>query len=127
MGLFDKLKKKPNTNEDQLLSIEKTDTIDGVAFDENNNKLVLLLADGMDWNNEYEHLILLQEKINNYIAYIEDKQYLLNYPNAEQVEVQIKFLYKETANCIKFLEQVKAVISEALENTTIVVESGTEE
>lgn len=127
MGLFDKLKKKPNTNEDQLLSIEKTDTIDGVAFDENNNKLVLLLADGMDWNNEYEHLVLLQEKINNYIEYIEDKQYLLNYPNAEQVEVQIKFLYKETANCIKFLEQVKAVISEALENTTIVVESGTEE
>ena len=126
MGIFDKFKKKVENNE-TLLNIEKTNTIDGVAYDEKDLKLVLLLADGMDWHDEKKHLLLLQEKINNYIAYIEGKQYLQKYSNVEQIEIQIKFLFKETDNCKKFLEQVEKIISTSLNNTSINIEYGTEE
>ena len=68
------------------------------------------MADGMDWSDEYNHLLLLQEKINNYIAYIESKQYLEKYEDIELIDIQIKFLFKETNNCEKFLEQVKKLL-----------------
>ena len=84
MGIFDKFKKKVENNE-IVLNIEKTNTIDGIAYDENDLKLVLLLADGMDWHDEKNHLLLLQEKINNYIAYIEEKQYLQKYSNVRPI------------------------------------------
>lgn len=42
---------------------ERTKTIDGIGIDGNDkSKLCLLLSDGMDWTNELEHLLLLQEK-----------------------------------------------------------------
>ena len=123
MGLFTKFK----NNNNELLNIEKTNVIDGISYDEKNSKLILLLTDGMDWHNEYNHLILLQEKINNYIAYIEEKQYKKNYSNVEQIEIQIKFLFKETDKCKKFLEHVKNLINDSLINTTINIETGTKD
>lgn len=126
MGIFDKFKKKVKNNE-TVLNIERTNTIDGIAYNEKDLKLVLLLADGMDWHDEKNHLLLLQEKINNYISYIEGKQYLQKYSNVEQIEIQIKFLFKETDNCRKFLEQVEKIISTSLNNTSINMEYGTEE
>lgn len=130
MGLLDKLKNKvykPPQND--LLSIEKPNVLDGVAYDENNLKLLLLLVDGADWHDEYNHLKALQEKINNYFDYIEGKQYLDTYPNAkvEEVEIQIKFLFKETDNCKKFLEIVKKSVNELSIRTTVDIESGTKD
>ncbi|MFR3037866.1 MAG: DUF6572 domain-containing protein [Agathobacter rectalis] len=29
----------------------------------------------MDWRDEYQHLVMLQEKINVYITFLEQKQY----------------------------------------------------
>lgn len=81
----------------------------------------------MDWSDEYNHLLLLQEKINNYIAYIESKQYLEKYEDIELIDIQIKFLFKETDNCEKILEQVKKVINDSLQNTTVTIEHGAEE
>lgn len=130
MGLFDKLKNKIyDKKKTELLSIEKTNVLDGVAYDEKNLKLFLLLTDGADWHDEYNHLIALQEKINNYFDYIEGKQYLDTYPNSkvEEVEIQIKFLFKETENCKKFLEIVKKAVNELSIKTTVNVESGTKD
>ena len=35
----------------------------------------MLLTDHLDWENEKDHLLLLQDKINAYIGFIQDKQY----------------------------------------------------
>lgn len=70
MSIFNLFKKEKMDNKKEKLNIEKTNVLDGIAFDEKNSKLILFLSDGMDWTNEYNHLILLQEKINHYIAYI---------------------------------------------------------
>ena len=122
--------KKNQNRKDLRLNIEKTNILDGIGFDEKNSKLALLLADGMDWCDEYNHLMLLQEKINYYIAYIENKQYLkylqensIDLNKIKQIEIQIHFLFKETDNCKKFLKQVEQLISTSLENTSITIES----
>lgn len=121
MALFKKKEK------DLELNFERTNTIDGVALSKEDSKLILLLADGMDWHDETKHLLLLQEKLNNYIAYIESEQYVENYPDAKTIEIQIKFLFKETHNCKLFLEYAIKTIETSLQNTTITIKYGTQE
>ncbi len=62
-------------NNNNKLNVENTDTIDGLAYEQETSSLILLLADGMDWSDMNRHLLLLQEKLNNYIWYIDSKQY----------------------------------------------------
>lgn len=120
MGLFDKLRKKDNT----ILNIEKTDVIDALAASDDGSALIMVILDGMDWHDEHRHLILLQEKINNYIAYIESKQYTERYPSVTAIEINVKFLFKETENCNAFLRVVLQTLNESLPNTALTVEHG---
>lgn len=66
-------------NKREILNIARTNTLDVVAVDKENSKLIMPLTDGMDWHDETKHLLLLQNKINNYIGYIESEQYLKSY------------------------------------------------
>ena len=121
MSLFKKKEKEI------VLNLERTNTIDGVAFSEDDLKLILLLADGMDWHDEQKHLLLLQEKLNNYIAYIESKQYLEKYPKAKEIEIQIKCLFKETDNGKSLLEYAIKTIETSLQNAKVLIEYGDQE
>lgn len=107
------------------LNVERTDTIDGLAFDEETSSLILLLADGMDWIDENRHLILLQEKLNNYIKYIDSNQYLEKYPNVKKIEWQIHFLFKEPYKCYRLLEYLKMIMADAFKDVKIFIEHGT--
>lgn len=50
------------------MSIVDNKTVDGIALTDDNNGIILLIADHMDWRDEYQHLVMLQEKINVYIS-----------------------------------------------------------
>lgn len=45
------------------MSIVDNKTVDGIALTDDNNGIILLIADHMDWRDEYQHLVMLQEKI----------------------------------------------------------------
>lgn len=106
MGLFGKFGKKdlPSLN---------TGKIDGMA--QNGNELRLLLTDPIPWNGslpEKDHLLQLQEKINNYIAYYESEQYKSIYPEyrPDNAVIEIHFVSDVTGNCEKFLKAVNSQI-----------------
>lgn len=63
----------------EILNIARTNTLDVVAVDKENSKLIMPLTDGIKRHNERKHLLLLQDKINNCIGYIESEQYLKSY------------------------------------------------
>lgn len=50
------------------------------------NKLVLMIADHLDWENELQHLSLLQDKINAYVSFIESGKIYSVYPDANLVD-----------------------------------------
>ena len=50
------------------MSIVDNKTVDGIALTDDNKGIILLIADHMDWRDEYQHLVMLQEKINVYIT-----------------------------------------------------------
>ena len=61
------------------------------------NKLALMIADHLDWENELQHLTLLQDKINAYVSFIESGQIYSVYPDAKLVDgfiFDLRFKYK---------------------------------
>ena len=73
-----------NDLKDEEFNIEKTDTIDNLAYEQETSSLILLLTDGMDWTDTNRHLLLLKEKLNTYIWYIDSRQYAEKYPNLKK-------------------------------------------
>jgi conserved hypothetical protein len=77
------------------------------------NHLELLLVDSVGWQEEIEavHLEILQEKINNYIQFLESKQYVKRYgDNFDKKVIQITFQYSPSDNGLAFLAAVQKVL-----------------
>ena len=56
------------------MAITEKDTIDSVAYE--NNTLIMQLYDHLDFEGkfEYDHLVMLQDKLNTYIWYVDSKR-----------------------------------------------------
>lgn len=96
------------------MSILETDKVDAIGIAEDGTAIALMLADHLDWSNEYEHLLLLQKKINAYLAYLEDKQYQETYPNHNFSHAVITIYFKHDIPqvCEKFLQVVQDQVGE---------------
>lgn len=92
-----------------IMAVDNASQIDAIANDKENACLVLLITDHLNWDNEFEHLKILQDKINAYVAFIESEQYDEIYPNADfkMAMIEIHFKYDITDNCQKFLQVVQ--------------------
>jgi hypothetical protein len=65
------------------MTVEEIDKIDRLAFDRKTGDVLLVISDHLDWNeNEGEHLFVLQNKLNTYLAFIESRQLYAEYPRA---------------------------------------------
>lgn len=91
------------------MSVVDTNKVDGIGISKDGKELVLLITDHLDWSQEYEHLIQLQEKLNSYVGFLESQQYQEIYPDNKFsfYQIKINFMYEPTANCIKFFNVVK--------------------
>jgi hypothetical protein len=55
----------------------------GSLFDRKTGDVHLVISDHLDWDeNEGEHLLLLQHKVNTYLAFVEGGQLYVEYPRA---------------------------------------------
>ena len=75
--------------------------------------LELLLVDPIGWEEEIDavHLEILQEKINNYIHFLESKQYVDRYGDSfDKKVIQITFQYSPSNNGLAFLAAVQKVL-----------------
>ena len=75
--------------------------------------LELLLVDPVGWEEEIEavHLEILQEKMNNYIHFLESKQYVSRYGDQfDKKVIHITFQYSPSDNALAFLAAVQKVL-----------------
>lgn len=86
------------------MSVEQIDKIDVISTAPN-GKVELTIADHLKWNNEKSHLLILQDKLNTYIDFIESGQILENYPNAlnKEIIISVVMKYAPTENSLIFL------------------------
>ena len=53
------------------MSIRKTDVVDWLGIEKGTGVVILTVSDDEDWTNEDEHIELLQQKLNTYLAFTE--------------------------------------------------------
>ena len=94
------------------MSIFETDMVDSIGVV--GNDLELLIIDTLDWKYEPEHLEMLQDKINNYLIYLQSKQYVARYgDDFEKIIISIHFKFDITENAAKFLNVVSQQLAQS--------------
>jgi hypothetical protein len=98
------------------MSIDQTDTIDFATIDKATGELRLTISDHLPWDeNERDHLVLLQNKLNAYLRFIESGEALKKVPGAEGRSIVIdlvgKFPLSQQADA--FFEKARAAIEGA--------------
>lgn len=102
---FEELLQKAISSELQPTELDAIGVVD--------NHLELLLVDPIGWEEEIEavHLEILQEKINNYIHFLESKQYVERYGDKfDKKVIHITFQYSPSDNGLAFLAAVQKVL-----------------
>jgi hypothetical protein len=91
------------------MSVQESTIIDFISFDEKKN-VILTISDHLDWSEEHEHLVLLQEKVNTYCKYIENGQIYDEYPDARDKRplISVVLFHELTPKAEVFFQKVKA-------------------
>ncbi len=81
------------------MSIEQTNVVDAVGVDNVTGEVVLTITDQIEWTgSDNEHFLLLQEKLNTYLGFVESGEIFDTYPNAKGKGVLIDVVYKYPLN-----------------------------
>jgi hypothetical protein len=76
------------------MSVEEPAKIDFAAFDPKAGEVRLIISDHLDWTEEGEHLLLLQSKLNSYLAFVESGEIYAKLPKAIGLKVVIEVMGK---------------------------------
>ena len=96
------------------MSVDQTNIVDFISL-EGNDIVILTISDHLEWDTEGEHLLLLQEKLNSYLRFIESGEMfsVYSYTSGKNIVIRIVFLYEPNKDGIFFLENAKLIIEEA--------------
>lgn len=98
------------------MSVEQTKFIDFISTDDISGNIRLTISDHLNWSDKRnDHLLILQNKINTYLAFIESGQLYEEYPSAKGKNVIIQVVGKYSLNdeAKKFYEIVTEIVRNA--------------
>lgn len=99
------------------MSIEQKDVIDAIGVSKTTGELILTISDHLDWEDDKEHILLLQNKINAYVHFVESGEILQSYPDSKSraIVIDIVAKFKFSPLCLQFYSRVE----ESLKDTGI--------
>ncbi|OWA34218.1 hypothetical protein B9G55_18015 [Saccharibacillus sp. O16] len=94
------------------MSVLEANQVDGAAFDTASGRVVLLIADHLDWEDEAGHLNKLQDKINAYLAFVQNGEIDNLYPEQviRGVRFDFRFKFPLSEKGKRFLEVVQQTV-----------------
>ncbi len=97
------------------MAVDQPKVIDFIGVDKTTGAVVLTISDHLDWEDTTAHQLILQEKVNSYLAFIESGEILESYPAAKGRSPVIKVVSKFTPDVSgdQFLRKVKSVVEGA--------------
>lgn len=102
--------------------INELDKVDFMVLDEiDKSKLILAITDHLEWRSiEREHLLLLQEKLNNYINYILDEGYKDTYKEKiDRFQIIIYMQHEPRRKLEKLLDQIRKLLAKQFPDAQI--------
>ena len=98
------------------MAIDEPDKID-ILFKDNDGHAVLVIADHLDWEefDEGDHLELLQEKINNYLTFVDSGQLSQARPEWKglPVVIQVDAMHQPSKKGLEFYRAAGKVVAQA--------------
>lgn len=98
------------------MSIDQTNVVDAIGIDNATGEAVLTIMDHLEWTGaDDEHLLLLQEKLNTYLRFVESGELFDSYPNANDRHLRIDVVYKypPADRALDFYNQVAEIVEGA--------------
>ena len=97
------------------MSIEQTDVVDLVGTDRTTGHVTLTISDHLDWSDSVTHQLLLQTKLNRYLAFVESGEILQSYPDAKDRPIifTVVFKFAPDEGGRAFLAKVRPIIESA--------------
>lgn len=90
------------------MGVKDTNVLDAVGINEETGIIELLIKDELDWNEEGNHLEILEEKLASYLKFILEGQIFEIFNNPEDfsrnVLIIIEFSYDLPSNVVEFLK-----------------------
>jgi hypothetical protein len=97
------------------VGVENTKQVDIIGISKETGICTLTIVDSLEWCDENEHLLLLQEKINRYLSFIESGEIYTTYitSKGKDFEIIIRFKNSVPERWKSFLEQASQIVSDA--------------
>lgn len=90
--------------------IDNPNVLDAVGINEETQAIELHINDNLDFSNEEEHLKMLQNKLESYLAYVQNgglEEIFQEDAYARRVYFVINFSYEPHINTKEFLEYIR--------------------
>lgn len=96
------------------MALDNINTVDAISTDNEEKKVILTIIDELKWDDEYNHLKLIQDKVNNYLNFIESNELYEAYPIAKNKEIGIEIYskYDLPLDGEKLLSRLKEFLNE---------------
>lgn len=98
------------------MSIEQVNTVDFVSIDDATGEALLTIADHLPWNADEEtHLLLLQDKLNAYLRFIESGEIAKRFPQTigRALTINLVGQYPLSCKAAIFFEKAKVAVEGA--------------
>lgn len=108
------------------MGIDHPKVVDFCGISQADGCCLLVIADDRKWN-DWEHLLALEEKLNNYLAFIESGEIYTARPEARGLAIEISIRCKfgpEGEDDFSFLRLARNAIEEAGFRFSVVSEEG---
>jgi Family of unknown function (DUF6572) len=98
------------------MSVDQERSIDFVNVDKESDDLWLTISDHLPWDgDEGHHLLLLQNKLNAYLSFIESGELLTKVPDAKgrRIVINIAGKFPLSKNAEAFFRKAKSAVEDA--------------
>jgi hypothetical protein len=103
------------------MTVSQTAIVDWLGIEKDTGYVSLTIIDDLDWSAEHTHLILLQEKLNTYLAFIESGEVFdrlledvgRDVPRSTAIKVTILAKFAATPHAHAFLAHATNTFSQA--------------
>ena len=98
------------------MAVDEPNKIDFTVISKDRTYVMLIVVDHLDWHeNEGEHLLMLQDKLNTYLEFIEGGELVQNMPHAAGLPVIISIYgkYPLSSEAARFVELAKGTVAGA--------------
>jgi len=94
------------------MTVEQKQVIDVMSLSKDEKIAIMTISDHLDWDDEHNHMLLLQDKINVYLGTIENEEIYEVYPQSKgkKFEIRVCAKYDLTKNAKEFINKVKNIV-----------------